>query len=292
MSEPFTSYVKLIECPRDAMQGIQPFIPTQTKINYIQRLLAVGFDTLDFGSFVSPKAIPQMADTAEVLAGLDLTETRTKLLAIVANTRGAMVAANHPEITYLGYPFSISETFQIRNTNATIEESIIRVAEILEIAQQADKQLVLYISMGFGNPYGDPWNSDIVLQWVQRLKDMGVRIFSLSDTIGVSSPDNISYLFNSLIPAHPDLEFGAHLHTTPSTWKEKVQSAYQSGCRRFDGALKGFGGCPMAREELTGNMPTEKMIDYFDPLGAIPFLNRKELTHALSMIPSVFPDEG
>lgn len=292
MSESSTSYVKLIECPRDAMQGIHPFIPTQTKINYIQRLLAVGFDTLDFGSFVSPKAIPQMADTAEVLAGLDLTETRTKLLAIVANTRGAMVAANHPEITYLGYPFSISETFQIRNTNATIEESIIRVAEILEIAQQADKQLVLYISMGFGNPYGDPWNSDIVLQWVQRLKDMGVRIFSLSDTIGVSSPDNISYLFNSLIPAHPDLEFGAHLHTTPSTWKEKIQSAYQSGCRRFDGALKGFGGCPMAREELTGNMPTEKMIDYFDPLGAIPFLNRKELTHALSMIPSVFPDEG
>lgn len=274
------------------MQGIHPFIPTKSKINYIQKLLAVGFDTIDFGSFVSPKAIPQMADTAEVLAGLDLRSSRTKLLAIVANTRGAIAAAEHQEITYLGYPFSISETFQIRNTNATIEESITRVAEILEITQRSDKQLVLYISMGFGNPYGDPWNSEIVLQWVQRLKDMGVRIFSLSDTIGVSSPDNISYLFNSLIPAHPELEFGAHLHTTPFTWKEKIHAAYESGCRRFDGALKGFGGCPMAREELTGNMPMEKMITYFKPLGTIPSLNHDALTDALSLIPSVFPNEG
>ncbi|MCF8236711.1 MAG: hydroxymethylglutaryl-CoA lyase [Saprospiraceae bacterium] len=271
------------------MQGLSPFIPTRTKIEYLQSLLAVGFDTLDFGSFVSPKAIPQMADTAEVLEGLDLTTTQTKLLAIIANVRGANDAAVHPQIDYLGYPFSISETFQLRNTNATIEESLTRVSDILEIADTSNKEVVIYISMGFGNPYGDPWNVDIVLQWVYKLMDMGVRIFSLSDTIGVSSPDNIHYLFESLIPALPQIEFGAHLHTTPTTWQEKVQAAYQSGCRRFDGALKGYGGCPMAREELTGNMPMENMVQYFQSLNATPLIQLDRLNNALSMVSSVFP---
>lgn len=289
MSEPSKQHVKLIECPRDAMQGLSPFIPTRTKIEYLQSLLAVGFDTLDFGSFVSPKAIPQMADTAEVLEGLDLTTTQTKLLAIIANVRGANDAAVHPQIDYLGYPFSISETFQLRNTNATIEESLTRVSDILEIADTSNKEVVIYISMGFGNPYGDPWNVDIVLQWVYKLMDMGVRIFSLSDTIGVSSPDNIHYLFESLIPALPQIEFGAHLHTTPTTWQEKVQAAYQSGCRRFDGALKGYGGCPMAREELTGNMPMENMVQYFQSLNATPLIQLDRLNNALSMVSSVFP---
>ncbi len=271
------------------MQGLAPFIPTETKIRYLQSLLAVGFDTLDFGSFVSPKAIPQMADTALVLEGLDLSATKTKLLAIIANARGARDAASHAQIRYLGYPFSISETFQLRNTNATIEESLTRVSDILEIANQSNKEVVIYISMGFGNPYGDPWNVDIVLQWVYKLMEMGVRIFSLSDTIGVSSPDNIHYLFESLIPALPQIEFGAHLHTTPTTWQEKIHAAYVSGCRRFDGALKGYGGCPMAREELTGNMPMENMVRYFEPLGAIPDIQLPRLDHALSLVSSVFP---
>ncbi len=289
MIEPTTQNVKLIECPRDAMQGLSPFIPTETKIRYLQSLLAVGFDTLDFGSFVSPKAIPQMADTTQVLEGLDLSTTHTKLLAIIANTRGAKDAAVHSQISYLGYPFSISETFQLRNTNATIEESLTRVSDILEIADRSNKEVVIYISMGFGNPYGDPWNVDIVLQWIYKLVEMGVRIFSLSDTIGVSSPDNIHYLFESLIPALPQIEFGAHLHTTPTTWQEKVQAAYESGCRRFDGAMKGYGGCPMAREELTGNMPMENMVQYFQPMGHIPNIKLDQLAHALAMVPSVFP---
>lgn len=289
MTTTVNSPVKLIECPRDAMQGLTPIIPTEVKVRYIQQLLSVGFDTLDFGSFVSPKAIPQMADTAHVLESLDLSSTHTKLLAIIANSRGAADAAAYSQISYLGYPFSVSETFQIRNTNATIQESLGRVSDILEIADTGRKEVVIYISMGFGNPYGDPWNVDIVLQWVHQLREMGVRIFSLSDTIGVSSPDNISYLFESLIPALPDIEFGAHLHTTPASWKEKVHAAYESGCRRFDGALKGYGGCPMAREELTGNMPTEKMIGYFEPLGCLPDIRLDQLEESLTIIPSVFP---
>lgn len=270
------------------MQGIKTFIPTALKVSYLNVLLRVGFDTLDFGSFVSPKAIPQMADTAEVLEQLHLEGTETKLLAIVANVRGAIDACAFPQITYLGYPFSISETFQLRNTNATIEESLGRVDAIQEICATFNKKLVIYISMGFGNPYGDPWNVEIAQQWVDRLADMDIRIMSLSDTIGVSNPENIAYLFKNLIPPYPDVEFGAHLHTTPSTWREKVDAAYQNGCRRFDGALKGFGGCPMAKDELTGNMPTEKLLAYLEEQHTNPRLNREALRKADALTTEVF----
>ena len=245
------------------MQGIKTFIPTQKKITYIQSLLRVGFDTIDFGSFVSPKAIPQMQDTAEVLAGLDLSQTKSKLLAIVANTIGAESASLHKEIQYLGFPFSISENFQMRNTHKTIAESIITLQEILEIADKSNKEVVAYLSMGFGNPYGDPWNVEIVGEWTEKMANMGVKILSLSDTIGSSTPEVIDYLFSNLIPKYPNIEFGAHLHTTPDKWFEKIDSAYKAGCRRFDGAIKGYGGCPMAKDDLTGNMPTEKMLSYF-----------------------------
>ena len=255
--------IKIIECPRDAMQGIKPFIPTERKVAYIQSLLRVGFDSIDFGSFVSPKAIPQMQDTAEVLAQIDLSQTRSKLLAIIANTQGALSAAKYNEIQYLGFPFSISENFQMRNTHKTIAESLVTLQEILEIADKSNKEVVAYLSMGFGNPYGDPWNVEIVGEWTQKLSDMGVKILSLSDTVGSSTPDVISYLFSNLIPKYPAIEFGAHLHTTPDKWFEKVDAAYQSGCRRFDGAIQGFGGCPMATDNLTGNMPTEKLLSYF-----------------------------
>ena len=259
-----SSPVKIIECPRDAMQGIKEFIPTQKKVQYIQSLLNVGFDTIDFGSFVSPKAIPQMVDTAEVLSQLDLSKTKSKLLAIIANTRGAEEASVHPEIDYLGYPFSISENFQMRNTHKTIAQSVVTLHEILEIADKTSKEVVVYISMGFGNPYGDPWSVEIVGDWTERLAKIGVKILSLSDTVGTSDPENIDYLFSNLIPKYPHIEFGAHLHTTPTTWHEKVDAAYRSGCRRFDGAIQGFGGCPMAKDELTGNMPTEKLLSYLD----------------------------
>ena len=259
MSQP----IKIIECPRDAMQGIKAFIPTAQKVQYIQSLLRVGFDTIDFGSFVSPKAIPQLVDTTEVLSQLDLSQTTSKLLAIIANTRGAVAAAKHPEIKYLGYPFSISENFQMRNTHKTIAQSVVTLKEILEVADKNDKEVVVYISMGFGNPYGDPWNVDIVGEWTERMSKMGVKILSLSDTVGTSNPENIDYLFSNLIPEYKDIEFGAHLHTTPTTWFEKVDAAYKAGCVRFDGAIQGFGGCPMAKDELTGNMPTEKLLSYF-----------------------------
>ena len=255
--------VKIIECPRDAMQGIKDWIPTEQKVQYIQSLLRCGFDTIDFGSFVSPKAIPQMQDTAEVLSKLDLSKTKSKLLAIIANERGAEDAVKHPEIDYLGYPFSISENFQMRNTHKTIAESLVILQEILNLAHKNNKEVVAYLSMGFGNPYGDPWNVDIVGEWTEKLASMGVKILSLSDTVGSSTPDIISYLFSNLIPKYPNIEFGAHLHTTPSAWFEKVDAAYNAGCRRFDGAIQGFGGCPMAKDELTGNMPTEKMLSYF-----------------------------
>jgi hydroxymethylglutaryl-CoA lyase len=255
--------IKIIECPRDAMQGIKPFIPTAKKVAYIQSLLRVGFDSIDFGSFVSRKAIPQMQDTAEVLARLDLSQTRSKLLAIIANTQGATLAAVHPEIQYLGFPFSISENFQMRNTHKTIAESLITLQEILEIADKSNKEVVAYLSMGFGNPYGDPWSVEIVGEWTENLALMGVKILSLSDTVGSSSPDVISYLFSNLIPKYPEIEFGAHLHTTPDKWFEKIDAAYKAGCRRFDGAIQGFGGCPMATDDLTGNMPTEKLLSYF-----------------------------
>ena len=255
--------VKIIECPRDAMQGIKAFIPTERKVQYIQSLLRVGFDTIDFGSFVSPKAIPQMADTAKVLAGLDLSTTKSKLLAIVANQRGALDASQFDEIAYLGYPFSISENFQMRNTHKTIAQSVLILDDILNIAVKSNKEVVAYLSMGFGNPYGDPWDVDIVGEWTDRLSKMGIKILSLSDTIGSSTPETIRYLFSNLIPLYPNVEFGAHLHTTYNSWFEKIEAAYTSGCTRFDGAIQGFGGCPMAKDELTGNMPTEKLLSYF-----------------------------
>ncbi len=256
--------IKIIECPRDAMQGIKTFIPTAVKVAYIQSLLDVGFDTLDFGSFVSPKAIPQMQDTSAVLSQLDLTNTKTKLLAIIANTQGAKIAAAQQEIKYLGFPFSISENFQMRNTHKTIAESLLTLEEILEISQKYDKEVVAYLSMGFGNPYGDPWNVDIVAAWTDKLSTLGVKIISLSDTVGSSTPDIIEYLFSNLIPKYPNIVFGAHLHTTQDKWLEKTNAAFKAGCTRFDGAIQGFGGCPMATDQLTGNMPTEHLLDYFN----------------------------
>ena len=256
--------VKIIECPRDAMQGIKShFISTEAKAMYINSLLRVGFDTIDFGSFVSPKAIPQMRDTADVLAKLDLSTTESKLLAIIANVRGAQDASQFEEIDYLGYPFSISGNFQMRNTHKTIAESIETLNEILSIADKTNKEVVAYLSMGFGNPYGDPWNVEIVGEWTEKLSTMGVKILSLSDTVGSSTPEVIDYLFSNLIPKYPQIEFGAHLHTTPDKWHEKVDAAFKAGCLRFDGAIKGYGGCPMAKDELTGNMPTEKLLSYF-----------------------------
>ncbi len=258
------SQVKIIECPRDAMQGIKShFIPTKDKARYINSLLKVGFDTIDFGSFVSPKAIPQMRDTAEVLSMLDLQATSSKLLAIVANVRGAAEACQFEEIDYLGFPFSISENFQMRNTGKTIAQSLMALEEIMNLAIKNNKEVVAYLSMGFGNPYGDPWDVEIVGQWTDALAKLGVRILSLSDTIGVADGKTITYLFKHLIPMYPKIEFGAHLHTHPDHWHEKVEAAYRAGCFRFDGAIKGFGGCPMAKDELTGNMPTEKLLSYF-----------------------------
>ncbi len=277
--------MKIIECPRDAMQGLHDFIPTQKKINYINQLLKVGFDSIDFGSFVSPRAIPQLADTTEVLANLDLSTTQSKLLAIVANTRGAEQAVSHEVIRYIGFPFSISETFQLRNTNSTIAQSLDTVKQMQELCVKNNKELVVYISMGFGNPYGDVWNTEIAEKWVSEMDGLGVKILSLSDTIGIANPESISYLFSSLIPRFPHIEFGAHLHTTPTTWHEKVEAAYTSGCTRYDGAIKGFGGCPMAADELTGNMPTENLISYFEEKGINLGLNQKEFTQ--SMIASV-----
>ena len=254
--------VKIIECPRDAMQGIKTFIPTERKVQYIQSLLRVGFDTIDFGSFVSPKAIPQMQDTAAVLSQLDLSQSSSKLLAIIANVRGAKAASAFKEIDYLGFPFSISENFQMRNTHKTISESVEVLKEISDIANRHNKELVVYLSMAFGNPYGDPWDVEIVGEWTERMHKMGIKILSLSDTIGSSTRENISYLFSNLIPAYPSVEFGAHLHTHPAAWHEKVDAAFTAGCLRFDGAIQGFGGCPMAKDEFTGNMPTEKLISY------------------------------
>lgn len=255
--------VKIIECPRDAMQGINEFISTEKKLRYIQFLLSVGFDTLDFGSFVSHKAIPQMRDTAAIISQVDISKTQTKLLAIVANLRGAEEASQYDKITYLGYPFAISEIFQMRNTGKTIAQSVETLKKILSLAKRTDKEVVAYLSMGFGNPYGDPWSAEIVAEWTNKLVNMGVKIISLSDTVGTATPEVIYRLFSHLIPKYPQVEFGAHLHTHPANWFEKVDAAYRGGCHRFDGAIKGYGGCPMAKDHVTGNMPTEKLISYF-----------------------------
>jgi len=256
--------VKIIECPRDAMQGIHKFIPTEVKVKYLDLLLNVGFDTIDIGSFVSPKAIPQMKDTAQVLKQLDITSKKSLLSVIVANERGANDAVQFEEVDILGYPFSISETFQQRNTNSSIEESLDRVAYIQSKCIKHDKELLIYISMGFGNPYGDEWNVEICQKWVDELAAMGIKTMALSDTIGVATPASISYLFTNLIPPYPDVEFGAHLHTHKHNWEEKVKAAYESGCKRFDGAIMGYGGCPMAKDDLTGNMPTENLVSFIN----------------------------
>ncbi len=259
--------MKIIECPRDAMQGIHDFIPTSVKIDYLNLLLSVGFDTLDFGSFVSPKAIPQMQDTAQVLEKLNVSHTKTKLLAIVANQKGAEQAVNFSEISYLGYPLSISETFQVRNTNKTIAESLVLTEELQNLCEKNQKKLVVYLSMGFGNPYGDDYNPEIVEEFTEKLNALNIKMVALSDTIGVSSAENIIPLFQNLIPKFPEIEFGAHLHSTPATLIEKIEAAYQAGCRRFDGAILGFGGCPMAKDELTGNTATEIMCNFFEKQG-------------------------
>jgi hydroxymethylglutaryl-CoA lyase len=281
--------IKIIECPRDAMQGLHDFIPTKVKANYINELLQVGYDTIDFGSFVSPKAIPQMRDTAEVLSLLNLEDTKTKLLAIVANARGANDASAFPEINYLGYPFSISETFQVRNTNATIAESLVRVDEILEICAKSKKDPVIYISMGFGNPYGDEWNAEIVFKYIDILYDRGVKIIALSDTIGVATPESISYLFSEITPCYEDVLIGAHLHTLPHKAEEKIKAAYDAGCRRIDCAIKGYGGCPMAKDDLTGNMPSEAVIDFIKKNNLETSINLDAFDKVYKMAAQVFP---
>ncbi len=270
------------------MQGIKRFIPTEKKVGYINQLLEVGFDTIDFGSFVSPHAIPQLADTALVLSQLNWSPEKAKLLAIVANTRGAREASVFDQITYLGFPFSISETFQQRNTNASIEEAVERVEEIQTICTNGNKHLIVYISMGFGNPYGDLWNTDTVMQWTQKLAEMDVKIISLADTVGVAEPNVISLLFRQVITEFPDIEFGAHFHTTPNTWREKVEAAYMNGCRRFDGAIKGYGGCPMAQDELTGNMPTENLLSYLEEKGEGFVMDKVAFGDAMRYADSIF----
>ncbi|ODT34815.1 MAG: hydroxymethylglutaryl-CoA lyase [Niabella sp. SCN 42-15] len=250
----------LVECPRDAMQGWSHFIPTEQKVAYLNQLLKADFDILDFGSFVSPKAIPQLADTKEVIPQLDMSTTKSKLLAIVANTRGAEEAVVYDEISFLGFPFSISETFQMRNTNKTIEQSLAQVEEIQNLCVQHNKRAMLYISMGFGNPYGDEYNADIVFHWFNKLVELGVGHIALADTVGVSNPENISYLFSKLIPEFPEMHIGAHFHSHPHNWEEKIEAAWNSGCRSFDSSIKGIGGCPMAKDELVGNIATENML--------------------------------
>lgn len=272
--------IKLIECPRDAMQGLHDFIPTERKAEYINQLLKANFHTIDFGSFVSPKAIPQMRDTAGVLSMLDLSKSKSKLLAIVANLRGAEEAADFEQISYLGFPFSISETFQQRNTNSTIAESIQRVQDIQNLCVETNKELVIYISMAFGNPYGEKWDPETVLRWTRKMRDLGIKTIALSDTVGVSNPENIKKLFSAVVPELPEVEVGAHLHTTPASWQEKIEAALQSGCKRFDGAMHGYGGCPMAADDLIGNMPTEKMLHYFEEAGLSTGIQLEEFKKA------------
>ena len=256
--------IKIVECPRDAMQGIAQFIPTQTKIDYINSLLKVGFDTIDFGSFVSPRAVPQMKDTAEVLDKLDLTNTSSKLLAIIGNTVGGEIASQYDKITYLGFPFSISPTFLKNNINSTIARSLVTTNRLLNLCEKKDKTLVVYISMAFGNPYGDFWNTEIVEEWVDILSKLGVKIIALSDTVGISSPEIIHNLFATLIPKYPNVEFGFHLHTSPNAWQERIASAFKAGCRRFDTVLNGIGGCPMSGMEMIGNLKTSYLFSYLE----------------------------
>ena len=280
--------IKIIECPRDAMQGIKAFIPTVQKVQYLQSLLRIGFDTIDFGSFVSPKAIPQMVDTAEVLAQLDLSSTVSKLLAIVANRRGALAAASHKEIDFLGYPFSISENFQMRNTHKTQEEALVLLDELLKLCADSGKKLVVYLSMGFGNPYGDPWSVPIVMNWIDLLVAKGVQIISLSDTVGTAKADDISRIFKTSIMQYPAIEIGAHFHTQPQNAFLKIKAAYDAGCIRFDGAIKGFGGCPMAADDLTGNLPTEKLLSFFNQQNTPLNINPIQFEYAYNQALNIF----
>src|SRR5687767_12467403 len=280
--------IKLVECPRDAMQGWKTIIPTEKKIVYINSLLRVGYHTIDFGSFVSPKAIPQMADTAEVVRSLELGVGSTKLLAIVANPRGAEAACSYENITYLGFPFSVSETFQQRNTNSSVIESLGRVEEIQNLCIRSGKQLVVYISMGFGNPYGDPYDEEIVFEYVNRLVAMDIGIISLADTVGLANPEQVYEMTSYLVESLPGTEIGVHLHSTPANWKEKLEAALKAGCKRFDGALKGIGGCPMAKDELVGNMNSELMIGYFEQNNMLPPLNKEALAKSLRLAAEIF----
>jgi hydroxymethylglutaryl-CoA lyase len=283
-----SNYIKLVECPRDAMQGWKSFISTEKKIAYINTLLKIGFDTIDFGSFVSPKAIPQMADTKEVIKGLNLGDSHTKLLAIIANERGAEDAVRYNEITYLGFPFSVSETFQQRNTNSSIAESLKRVEAIQELCVNNNKQLVVYLSMGFGNPYGDEWNEEIVVQWAQKLAAMDIKILSLADTVGLATAEQVEQITGYLIQQLPACEIGVHLHSTQQNWREKIDAAIKAGCKRYDGALKGIGGCPMANDELVGNMNTEWLIDLFETNNQVKRMNKDALQQALQMADELF----
>ena len=280
--------IDLVECPRDALQGWKADIPTDLIVRYLNTLLKVGFHTLDFGSFVSAKAVPQMADTDEVLYKLDLSGTKTKLLAIIANTRGAEEAAAHASIDYLGFPFSISDTFQLRNTNSTIEESLVRVQEIQEICEKNGKKLVIYISMAFGNPYGDPYSEEIVFRWVEKMIRMGIEIISLADTVGVATPEQVYDITRMLVSVLPNTEIGVHLHSRRHNWKEKIDAALRAKCRRFDGALKGIGGCPMANDDLVGNMNTELLIPYFEELKLLEGINKEALSEASALANEIF----
>ncbi len=281
--------MKIIECPRDAMQGIEKFIPTEVKTKYIQELIEVGFDTIDFGSFVSPKAVPQMADTAEVLKGLDFSTSNSKLLAIVANERGAKEAIEFEEINYLGFPFSISAQFQQYNTNASQEEAVERIKRIQELCVTNRRQLVVYLSMAFGNPYGEEWSVEVVAPWVEQFAQLEIPILALSDTVGVAKPESISYLFKELILEFGQIEFGAHFHSLPNEWEEKVESALKAGCRRFDSTIHGLGGCPMAKNELVGNIATEQLLLYLaENQYDIEFIDQTELLEAIRLSNKVF----
>jgi hydroxymethylglutaryl-CoA lyase len=282
--------MKLIECPRDAMQGLETFIPTEAKVKYINQLMKVGFDTIDFGSFVSPKAIPQMRDTPSVLENINFNGSKTKLLAIVANTRGALDACRHDAIAYLGFPLSVSETFQLRNTNKSIGEALNVLEEIKNAAEKSNKKLVTYISMGFGNPYNDPYDEELVVGFVDVLKTLGSDIISIADTIGVSTPETIFRIFNLIVKQYPELEVGAHLHSTPHTAVEKIEAAYKSGCKRFDSAILGFGGCPMAKDELVGNLATERIIEYLESQGVKPQIDAMEFGKAMHVAGEIFPN--
>lgn len=282
--------VEWVECPRDAMQGLHWYIPAEQKIRYINSLLKVGFDVLDVGSFVSPKAIPQLRDTAEVLKQLELGSDSAKLLAIIANVRGGETAVAFDEITFLGFPFSISETFQQRNTNSSIEQSLSTVETLQRLCVNNRKELVVYISMAFGNPYGDVWNAEVAQHWTQRIADMGIKTIALADTVGLAKPEDVKSIFDSLIPSLPEVKFGAHLHAGPNNWKPKVQAAWEAGCRRFDTAMKGYGGCPMAEDDLVGNLASENFLQFLEEKNVKAAIDTSAFGRALLEANTVFAE--